>query len=284
MSTTVVNAANEVYYINRNNIEMTESEYNNLLSLGFTEGYISVMDQEEFIANKDIEATLLSSDKKYIKTTTAMRNGIKITTAEEITEEEAIREKELHSQGVPNRGPAGNYYDGMVVTTVIGMTASIAGIGNTYMRFTNNFEWYSPPTDRYYDIIGIGIEDNKVERATPIVFGEHWVNTDYTTGYNAVCYPKYVSTGSLAIFKLPESSLRTLYMNAYFNVRKIDNVGTITSLYATGDYAHAINNVNPDNLLSHVSINQTSGIMIDSTYVADYINFPEAVASFVGTW
>ncbi len=114
MSTTVVNAANEVYHINRKNIEMTEREYNNLLTLGFTEKYIDEMEHEEFLANKDLEGTRLSTTKKYYKRTTVMRNGIKSFTTQEITEEEAIKEKELQSQKVPYRGPAGNYYDGMI--------------------------------------------------------------------------------------------------------------------------------------------------------------------------
>ncbi len=284
MSTTVVNAANEVYYINRNNIQMTEEEYNNLLSLGFTEKYIDVMDEQEFLDNKDIEATLLSTSTKYYKTTTTMRNGIKLTTTQEITEEEATIEKELQSQGIPNRGPAGNYYDGVISTNTFAITTIISGIGNTYMRFTNNVEWFTIPSDRYYDIIGIGIEADKVQRATGIVFNQHWVRPNGESDHDDICAPKYVNTGSLAAFKLPEGSIQTYYMSAYFNVMKQPNVGTVTTLYAVGDYAHAINNVTPDNLMSHISISDSFGIMIDSTYGTSFVDLSPAVASFVGTW
>lgn len=279
MSTTVVNAANEVYYTNRKNISMTEQEYNNLLNLGFTEKYIDGMEQEEFLANKDLEGTLLSTTKKYIKTTTAMRNGIKVTTSREITEEEA-----LQSQRVPNRAPAGNYYDGIIMTSVHSVTASIAGIGNTYMRFMNNVEWLDMPTSRYYDIIGIGMESSKVQFATGIVFKEEWVTTGGVHDNNQVCSPKYVNTGGLAVFKLPDDDIQSLDISLYFNVMKQDNVGTITTLYAVGDYAHAINNVTPANLLSHISVSDAAGIMIDSTYALDYLENSAAVASFVGTW
>ena len=284
MSTTVVNAANEVYYINRNNIQMTEEEYNNLLSLGFTEKYIDVMDEQEFLDNKDIDATLLSTSTKYYKMTTTMRNGIKLTTTQEITEEEATIEKELQSQGIPNRGPAGNYYDGVISTNAFAMTTIISGIGNTYMRFTNNVEWFTIPSDRYYDIIGIGIEADKVQMATGIVFNQHWVTTSGVSGHGTICAPKYVNTGSLAAFKLPEGSIQTYYMSAYFNVMKQPNVGTVTTLYAVGDYAHAINNVTPDNLMSHISISDSFGIMIDATYGTSFADLSPAVASFVGTW
>jgi len=284
MSTTVVKAANEVYYVNRNNIEMTEQEYNNLLALGFTEKYIAGMKQDEFLANKDLEATLLSTTKKYIETTTTMRNGIKITTSREITEEEAMQKKELQSQKVPNRGPAGNYYDGMVGISVFEMMTNIAAIGNTYMRFTNNAEWLVMPEDRFYDIIGIGIEADKVQMATGVVLNEQWVTTGGINDGDQTCAPKYVSTGGLAAFKLPSVSVQTLYMSFYFNVMKKPNVGTITSLYAVGDYAHAISNVTPSNLMSHISVSDAAGIMIDATYGTSYLGIPEAVASFVGTW
>ena len=284
MSTTVVKAANEVYYVNRNNIEMTEREYNNLLTLGFTDRYIEGMQEEEFLANKDLEGTRLSTSKKYVKSTTAMRNGIKVTTSEEITKEEAMKEVEMQSQKVPFRGPAGNYYDGIVDISVFTMTTNITAIGNTYMRFMNNVEWLIMPDDTYNDIIGIGIESDKVQMATSVVFNEQWYTTGGVHGGDDVCTPKNTSTGGLAIFGLPSSSVQTLYMALYFNVKKKANVGTITSLYASGDYAHAISNVSQNNLLSHVSINTSYGIILDSTYDAYYLDTPIAVASFIGTW
>jgi hypothetical protein len=284
MSTPVVYATNEAYYINRNNIEMTEKEYNNLVTLGFTEKHISGMDQEEFLANKDLEGTLLNTSKRYIKTTTTMRNGIRITTSKEITYEEAMEEVLLHSQKDPIRGPYGNYYDGMSGTYVFEMTTNITAIGNDYMRFMNNAEWLTMPTDRYNDIIGIGMESNKVQFATGIIFREEWVTTSGLHDNTQVCAPKYVSTGGLAAFKLPNASIQSLDISLYFNVMKKANVGTITSLYAVGDYAHAICNVSTDNLMSHISISDSAGIMVDATYSSCYLHNQEAVASFIGTW
>ena len=281
MSTTAVKASNEVYYINENNIEMTETEYNNLLGLGFTENYIAKMSQDEFITNKDLEGTLLGESKNYYKITTAMRNGIKTTTKEEITKEEA---EKMQSQNNPTKGPSGNYYDGVVATYVISVTSKIAGISNTYMRYMNITEWLTMPSDKYYDIIGIGIEPTKVKIGSAIVFREDWRKTDNTTGYNTTCYPKKESTGGSAIFELPTGSLQSLEATLYFNVRKQSGVGTITSLFATSDYAHAISNVNPNNLLNHYSVDYVNGIVIDSTYSAYYTSNTAAVASFVGTW
>ena len=284
LNTTVVQASNEVYYRNRNNIDMTEREYNNLLSLGFTEKYIDRMDQDEFLANKDIEATLLSQTTKYIKTSTMMRNGIMITTSEEITKEEALREKELQSQKTHNRDPFGNYYDGIVSTTVFEMVTGISGIDDDYMRFMNNIEWLVIPSDRYYDIIGIGMESAKVQFGSGIYFKKEWVTEGGIHNNDTVCAPKYVSTGGLSVYKLPNGNLQSLEAVIYFNVMKQTGVGTVTSLYAVGDYAHAINNVTPENLMSHISISDSFGIMFDATYVTSYQGISEAVASFTGTW
>ena len=282
ISSTVVNAANEVYYINKNNIEMTEQEYNTLLALGFTERHINKMEEQEFLANKDLDATLIDRQTKYIKTTTAMRNGIKIVTSKEMTKDEYLEELQSHKD--PYRGPAGNYYDGVIDNSMYTMTVNISNVGNLYMRYMNNVEWDVMPTDKYYDVIGIGIESNKVQMATGIIFEEEWITTGGINGGDETCTPKETNTGALAIFKLPNSSIQTLYMSAYFNVMKKANVGTITSLYATGDYAHAISNVTPSNLLSHISINGSVGIMIDSTYNSSYLGISAVSASFIGTW
>lgn len=281
MSAAVVNASNEVYYTNRKNVEMTETEYNNLLSLGFTEKYISGMNMDEFLANKDLEGTVLSETKKFVKTSTIMRNGIKITVTKEITEEEA---KELQSHKIINRDPAGNYYDGMIMNSVIVMTSTIAGISDTNMRFMNTVEWLVLPTDRHHDIIGIGFDSDKVQFDSIIICKQEWEDEDYEIVDDYTCAPKYVNMGGLAVIKLPEVTIQNLESNIYFNVKKQTGVGTITSLYAVGDYAHAVSDVTPTNLMSHITVNDSVGIIIDATYGYAFENISPAVAAFIGTW
>ena len=281
MSTTVVKATNEVYYTNNNNIEMTEKEYNNLLGLGFTYKQIDRMNYEEFINNKDIEGEILGESQKYIKTTTVVRNGINYTTSEEISKEEAMR---LQSQNLPTRGPAGNYYDGMVLTNTYLITSKIVGISNTYMRLKADIEWLTIPTQRYNDVIGIGFEAAKVQIASTIVFREDWRNSDGTTGYNTVCSPKSMNTGGLVIYQLPTGSLQSLEATLYFNVKKKTGVGTITSLYASGNNAHATSNVSATNLFDYVVANYGGGVVVNSPYASYYSVGSPAYSSFVGTW
>ena len=283
MSTTVVNASNEVYYTNRDNIEMTESEYNNLLNLGFTEKQIYKMDTDTFLENKDIQATVLGETGKYLKQTTIMRNGIKTYRTEEISKEEAIIEVALQSQQ-PTRGPSGNYYDGIFATTVIYLKTKIIGISNTTMRFKTDVTWLTMPSDRYNDIIGIGIEPSKVAISSTIKFREDWLTIYNTFGYDTICAPKIESTGGSAVFTLPSGSLSELESYIYFNVMKQPNVGTITELYNSGNYAHADSNVSISDIFSNYSVYLNAGIEVDLAYASYYDTTPPAYAAFEGTW
>ncbi|WHY85550.1 hypothetical protein QNH39_23545 [Neobacillus novalis] len=67
---TSANAQSPTYYVNDNGINMTEVEYNNLLSQGFEPLDIQIMNEEAFNLNKDIKATEVSIVTKYVKTTT----------------------------------------------------------------------------------------------------------------------------------------------------------------------------------------------------------------------
>ena len=280
-STTAVTASNEVYYTNKRNIEMTEKEYNNLLGLGFSEKQIANMDQEEFLNNKNLTGTVLATSEKYFKTSTVMRNGNKHITFEEITREEAMREKELQT-----RGPAaGNYYDGMFgITGLINQLTKIVGVDEDFMRYMTTTTWLSMPSDRYYDIIGLGFESAKVQFGSIMIFRENWMDGSGVEHHITGCYPKYTSTGGLAIYELPTGSIQSLDATLYYNVEKADNVGTITSLYAGGNFAHAINSVNPNSLLNYISSTYSDGVFVDYPYATDYVNNSVAMASFVGTW
>lgn len=280
-STTAVKASNEVYYTNKNNIEITEREYNNLLSMGFSEKQIAQMDQEVFLENKDLEGTLLATSEKYMKITTVMRNGNKYTTTEEITKEEAMREKELQS-----RGPAaGTYYDGIVQTpNVIVQHTKIVGVSDAYMRYMTETIWLTMPSERYYDIIGLGIESGKVQYATGMVFRENWTDGYGDEYADLTYYPKSTSTGRLAIYELPSGTLQSLDATIYYNVMKQPNVGTITSLYAGGNFAHATGSADPNDLLNYISSTYSSGVSVNYPYSMYYFGNSVAQASFFGTW
>ena len=284
ISTTVVKASNEVYYTNLKNVEMTESEYNNLINLGFSELQINMMSEQEFLSIKDYQGVILDSQEKYIKDYAITRNGITTHHKEEITEEEALAEKELQSQKPQLRGPSGNYYDGLTVTGIYKVKAKIIGVSDDYMILKTDVEWTTMPSYKYNDIIAAGFESAYVYRASGIVFKELWRETNGTYGEMTTHTPKGDANGGSAIFALPSGSLTQLEATVYFMIGKNVGITTLSEVHSCGDYAHATSNISASNLSSHYYVTVLGGITIDSTYANDFLQGLPADASFVGTW
>ena len=285
INATEVKASNEVYYINSNDIEMTEREYNNLLELGFTRKQIDYMNYDEFVSNKDIEATLVSETTQYVKTTTKIKNGIKSTNSVVLTEEEIQEDMMMQSQ-LPPYSPNvyGEYYDGMTQTYYKRVTTYIANVSSSYMRYKTDMDWLNMPTEKYADIIGIGIESSKVHMSSSVIFHMHYETSGGTMGDSTAHYPKITSTGGVTLYNLPTGSLADLESYVYFNVAKNAGVSNVTHLTACGDYAHATSSVNPSDVLNYLNIYCTSGIDVDVPYFMSYDEIPAAVGSFEGSW
>jgi hypothetical protein len=281
-STTVVNASDEVYHINREGIQITQDEYNNLLNVGFTEKQIDRMDYQTFVENKDIEGTIVSRVGQYIKTSTVMRNGIQYHTSEILTEDEALEEVARRKEQ-PTRYASGDYYNGLAYDTYKYVATTIVNLGDDIMRYKADTTWLEMPSVRSYDILGIGMEADKVQLYTTIYFRQDWLTTGGTFGHSTSCYPKEQSTGASVMFKLPTGSLEQLESYAYYNVAKKTGVTEITSLTASGDYAHATTNVT-DAAFNYFSINYGTGLVISPPYHNSYDDMAISQAMFVGTW
>lgn len=220
-------------YINYNGIHMATSEYNTLLNLGFTEEQIYYMDEETYENNKDLEAKLISQTERYYKTITpTYGTGYDV----EITEEEynnAMTEKTLSNRSI-------------VDTTYKRIISSISQNGNKY-RYNVSVPWKIMPSNRSYDIIGIGFSD-PVYISSSVYFSFTYANSagTYTTStqyYNK----KSLSTGGSAVYKLPTGTITALSAALYFDVSKSTS-NTITSLSICGDYAHATSTVSVGNV------------------------------------
>lgn len=283
----IVKANENAYFTNREGIEMTEVEYHNLLELGFTDKQIDRMDYTTYINNKDIEATLVSEATNYYKTTTYFRNGIQYQTSELLTKEEMdeiLKNKQEQNPQVDNTRTSGNYYNGLFADDYKAVTTRIAYIDdNNVMRFKTDTYWFQMPSQRSYDIVGIGIEPSKVEIDAAIIFRQDWQTTGGTYGSSTACAPKEQTTGGSVLFQLPSGSLSTLESSIYFDVSKKSGVGTISSLYATGDYAHAIVSVS-NNAYYYYSVNHGTGIVVSNPYANSYDSIVPAQAAFSGTW
>lgn len=223
-------------YINYNGIHMTTAEYNTLLNLGFTENQIYYMDEETYENNKDLDATLISQTTRYYKTISpAYGTGYDVEVSEE----------EYNNSGNSRTELTRGYVD----TTYKTITSSISQNGNKY-RYNVSTLWKQMPSNRSYDIIGIGFSDS-VYISSSVYFSFTWANSagSYTTStqyYNK----KTLSTGGSAVYKLPTGTIKSLSAGLYYDVSK-NTSSTITSLSICGDYAHATGTVSVGNVADY---------------------------------
>ena len=281
---TAVSASNDIYYTNRENIEMTEEEYHNLENLGFTEMQIYRMDEQTFLDNKDIEATLVSDEKKIIKTTTVIRNGITTSYNTILSEDELQQENLVHFQQ-PGYGTNsyGNFYDGMSYDSVKEIDVRIAILDDNYARFKIDTYWDYIPSYRYHDIAGIYFDGSKLQISSIIMHRQDYVTLLGSFGYSEECYVKEDNNSGSVVFELPSGSLNSLESYMYFNVHKRSTAGTITTMTATGDYAHAHSSSATQSVLNNFTMH-SYGIDLAYEYAGYYDNIPETSAVFVGQW
>lgn len=240
--------------VNYNNIHMTIDEYMTLINLGFTDNQIYYMDEDTYLNNKDLDATLLSQTIRYYKTIyPTYGNSYTV----EITEAEY------------NNSDNENQILGTVNTGYKTIVSTIAQNGNKY-RYNVSTMWKNMPSTRSYDIIGIGFNDY-VYISSSVYFSFTYANSagSYTTStqyYNK----KSTSTGGAAVYKLPSGTITSLSANLYYDVSK-NTSNTITSLSICGDYAHAQSNVPSSNISDYgigiggISLGSTLGSYYDAT-------------------
>lgn len=167
---------NSDFYVNQNNISISNQELLNLKGLGFTDEQIAEMDQEEFNKNKNLQSELLLVDTKYYKTTTIYEytnnntnsflnnnmlesNNFKTivnnnflrlekTYSEEISKKEYENAKNASIMSTMDANP------NIVETSYKKLSTSISKNGD-YYRLKNDLTWKNMPKVRNYDVFGI---------------------------------------------------------------------------------------------------------------------------------
>lgn len=156
ISTFFVLSKEEYEFINDKKIKITEEEYNNLLDLGFSENEIQNMNVEEYEKNKNLKGKVVSKKISYYKDIYYYNEDGTIATNEQIVTADEYNKFNpisiISPYGLTN---------GYIETNMKKMTTTIICLGNTY-RYKISLEWKSNPKVRSNDIIGIGIENDKV--------------------------------------------------------------------------------------------------------------------------
>lgn len=169
-----------------------------------------------------------------------------------------------------------------VETTYKMMTTTLTYSNGTY-RYQNQLNWKSFPAVRSYDVIGIGHYSNVTINGSPFfeleyitTSGMHFKTYYYTT--------QSFASGESATFLLPLPNLSSLSILYYYDVRKVNAYGTVTSQVAAGDYAHGTDSsLTLSEALSHDVIG-TLGVVHDSSVANKFDTIDEAEVYWNGYW
>lgn len=263
--------------INNNGITITENEFNNLINLGFTENEILNMTLTEFNENKDLIGNVVSTSDKYYKVITNYDeyNNIVSTTSEEISEYVYNNHNLMFGEISPLS------VDGYSETNYKKMRSQIILLTYGY-RYKMTVEWKNIPSTRSYDIIGIGIDTN-VYVSSDVIFQQNYCYSNGSCSSSNVSAIKKTTTGGAALFKLPtSSSITSMDSYIYFMVDKTSSSTTLNTMYAYGDYSHAIENTSSSNT-SYYSISK-GGLNLYSSIINSYDAVPVTKAEWTGTW
>ncbi len=176
-----VSAESQPFYVNSNNISMTEEQYNYLLNF-YSEDIIFKMTQDRFDYEMQYDFVLDSASEKYIKTVTYYDDlGNAYIDENEISEEDydkAIMPLANNCEvgGLPLGCWETTYKKLMLYSWVNG------DIGNLTQRFDVQNEWKIMPAVRSFDVIGIRYYDYNPLYA----FG--YQNTYTNSGYEEIYY------------------------------------------------------------------------------------------------
>ena len=264
-------------FVNNNGIVITTTEYENLINLGFTESEILNMTITEFNENKDLIGNVVSTNDKYYRVITRYDNDNNIisTTSEEISEY-AYNNNDLMFNSISPLS-----IDGYSETNYKKMRSQIISLTYGY-RYKMSVEWKNIPSTRSYDIIGIGIDTN-VYISSDITFQQNYCYSSGSCSSSNVSVIKNTTTGGAALFKLPtSSSITSMDSYIYFMVSKSSTSATLNTMYAYGDYSHAVKNTSSSNS-NYYSINK-GGLNLYSSIIESYDEVPVTKATWTGTW
>ncbi len=260
-------------YVNYYGIEMNETEYSNLLGLGFTEEEIYHMEEDEFNANKNIESSLeVTATKYYVETIRYDSTGRVVhSNTSEVTEEEYNDDMILNMRSTAT-----------TETTYKRMVTTIAQAGTKY-RYKVTLTWKQLPKVRSYDIIGIGVEPSLVLITSDAVFNQTYCISNSCTNTNTINSSSYGFAGVGVSFKLAANSgITGLRSYFYFDVSKKNSSQTLSVQYADGDYSHATSTIS-GSLAQGFYVNQI-GVVLDSSISGYYDAITSAEAEWFGTW
>lgn len=280
-------------YINANGIEMTETQKENLLNLGFTEVQIEAMEREEFDKNKNLKGKVISQKNIYQKNTLVYINPDFIIYSTNIDDNyliysEEVTEEEYYSVSVDDNEVMPNgLVNGETITEYKKLTSTIIEVGSRY-RLKADMQWRKMPKVRSKDLFTLTM-DYWVSVAPGTIVAKQ------ISGYNNICdkITQYKTTnpisgnttrdGYAAAFQLPKDTDMTCettytdsfgvvhpstpYMpvniiNSYIYYEINPNTSNVVTINAYADYAHGTKTITFNPIMELSLTNEEIGISI----------------------
>ncbi len=188
------------YYINSNGIIMSETQFLNLKSLGYSNEQISTMKQDEFDLNDNISGEIVSTETKYVKTTyvyktknTSLLNfrtfDYYISNVNNLSDDSNLQLISVNTESITE--DEYNMIDDNTQTTITTndvnpsiisteykkLTTQIIKLSNGRYRFRNDLTWKKMPSNRSYDLSAIALNNAIAEP----VSGSQYARLDYKT-------------------------------------------------------------------------------------------------------
>lgn len=215
---------------------------------------------------------------KYLKTVTHYGNNFLLSNNINSSMTYEVSENEYNNTG--DKPIITRDASGAVETTYKRMTVSIAKNGS-YYRYKNILVWKTIPSQRSYDIIGIGFYSN-LKLHSSVNFIQEYCYSGGSCTSSTSHNPQTFTAGAGTTFKLASGSLSTLKATIYFDLEKKTSA-TLVSQDAYGDYSHATSSISLANAKKY-SVVGSSGIVLDSSITSYYDSMGCAHAHWTGTW
>lgn len=249
---------------NENGLEITNSIYNNLNSLGFTDEEIKFMGPEAYEANKDLKGEVVAEETQYLKIIeptdtsglnrkTADQNVLKANVQSVTIEldEETYFEELAKEAAKENQISVMDIRESKVTSYKI-MNTVIARLGVQNYRLKQSVAWSSMPNNRKIDVTGIGLNTFWSPTSNSNYGEQKWTTYNHLDGkrpvtktYGASSTSWSKGSGGYALrIDLPNDEVgggagatrvETLQNYIYYDVRPI---ATNNKLDGYGHYAH----------------------------------------------
>ena len=243
-----------------------------------------VMPFAVFADSQDASLAPVAETTKYYKTVTITRNNdfstmsANVPTVSSVTTEISKEEYDAveGTQAMMTRD-----YNTTIETTYKKMTTTILQNGS-YYRYKNVLNWKLMPSTRAYDIIGIG-HYQSVRLHGNVYFTEEWLYTSGGGSSTNVGIKQVFDRGIGTSFALPSGDINSLKATLYFDVEK-NTTATVVAQAAYGDYSHETTYGLTSLQAMNYTVDQGSGIMLDSSISSYYDSIQTANAYWTGSW